>query len=211
MGRDLGSVPTPVYRRVMIFIDGGYFRQNFEEIYKHQNINWAGLLQLLDRQLGYEGRRHPEVIRAYYYDAIVDAIKYPEDYEKQDEYFNQIREHGVYEVRLARIKKTIEEGTEEETKRQKKRQKQKGADVLLAVDMVTKALRDHYDIAILLTGDDDFLDLVKAVKDLTDKRVYGAFYSAHISEKLRASYDKKQPLTKHLLDRYKVGKKEKGG
>lgn len=202
MGRVLGSVPTPVYRRVMIFIDGGYFRQNFEEIYEHQDINWAGLLQLLDRQLGYEGRRHPEVIRAYYYDAIVDPAKYPEEWKKQDAYFSKLREHGVYEVRLARIKKIT---------RQKKKQKQKGADVLLAVDMVTKALRDHYDIAILLTGDDDFLDLVKAVKDLTDKRVYGAFYPAHISEKLRTSYDKKQLLTKHLLDRYKVGKKEKGG
>ncbi len=51
----------------------------------------------------------------------------------------------------------------------------------LAVDVITKALMNHYGIAILLTGDDYFLDLAKTVKHFTDKRVYGAFYLDHFS------------------------------
>lgn len=188
------AAPTPAYRRVMIFIDGGYFREGFERIYKHQNINFAGLLVLL-KKLAIEVRRRPEVIRAYYYDATVDPIENPEEFKKQNEYFSKIQEYGVYEVKLARIKKGGKKG---------EKVKQKGADVLLAVDMITKALMDHYDIAILLTGDDDFLDLVKAVKDLTDKRVYGAFFPDHISDKLRISFDKKERLTKKLLEKHKI-------
>ena len=183
--------PTPAYRRVMIFIDGGYLREGFKRIYEHERINWPGLYILL-KTLAHEERRHPEVIRAYYYDAIVDPIENPDKFRKQKEYFSDIEEHGIYDVKLARLKKT------------EKRVRQKGADVKLAVDMVTKAFQNHYDIAVLLTGDDDFLDLVETVKDLTDKRVYGAFYPSHISEDLRKSFDKKQPLTERILDQNKI-------
>ena len=185
------AAATPVYRRVMIFIDGGYLREGFKRIYKHERINWPGLYVLL-KTLAQEERRYPEVIRAYYYDAIVDPMENPDKFKKQKEYFSEIEEHGVYDVKLARLKKT------------EKRARQKGADVKLAVEMVTKAFQNHYDIAILLTGDDDFLDLVKTVKDLTDKRVYGAFYPDHISEDLWKSFDRKQPLTKQLLDKHGI-------
>lgn len=192
----ISFAPTPVYRRVMIFIDGGYLRRNFENIYKHQRINFAGLYVLLKR-LAIEERRRPEVIRVYYYDSKADPIENPSEFKKQGEYFSGIEEHGVYEVKLSRIKKAGKSG---------EKKKQKGADVLLAVDMITKALMNHYDIAILLAGDDDFLDLVRAVKSFTDKRVYGAFYPDHISEDLRKAYDKKLQLTKKLLDDDNVAK-----
>jgi len=192
----ISVVPTPAYRRVMIFIDGGYLRRNFENIYGHQRINFAGLYVIL-KNAAVEERRMPEVIRAYYYDSRADPIENPDEYKKQGEYFSGIEEHGVYEVKLARIKKAGKSG---------EKKKQKGADVLLAVDMITKALMNHYDIAILLAGDDDFLDLVRAVKDFTDKRVYGAFYPGHISDDLRKAYDKKLRLTKKLLDDHNIAK-----
>jgi uncharacterized LabA/DUF88 family protein len=188
--------PTPVYRRVMIFIDGGYLREGFKQIYGNAEINFPGLFVLL-KNLGFEERRHPEVIRAYYYDAEVDPIDDVAEFKKQKEYFSNIEKHAVYEVKLARLKRTG---------KTKKRRKQKGVDVMLAVDMITKAFMNHYDIAILLAGDDDFLDLVKAVKDLTDKRVYGAFYPDQVSDDLLNNLDKKQPLTKELLDKHAIAK-----
>ena len=171
----------------MIFIDGGYLREGFKRIYKHERINFPGLFVLL-KNLALEGIRHPEVIRAYYYDAIVAPEEDLEKYKEQKEYYSEIEKHGVYDVKLTRLKKT------------KEGERQKGADVKLAVDAVTKAFMDHYDIAILLTGDDDFLDLVRTVKDLTDKRVYGAFYPDQVSEDLRKSFDKKMLLDKDLFD-----------
>lgn len=188
--------PTPVYRRVMIFIDEGYLRRSFENIYSHQNINFAGLYVML-KDLAVEETRRPEVIRVYYYDSRADPEENLEEYKKQNEYFSGIEEHAVYEVKLARIRKSGKSG---------EKKKQKGTDVLLAMDMITKALMNHYDIAILLAGDDDFLDLVRAVKDFTDKRVYGAFYPGHISENLRKAYDKKLQLTKKLLDENNIAK-----
>ena len=50
--------------------------------------------------------------------------------------------------------------------------------------MLSKAYENHYDIAILLSGDDDFLDIVTAVKD-AGKRVFGTFIEGHISEVLK--------------------------
>lgn len=199
----ISFAPTPAYRRVMIFIDGGYLRQTFEEIYKHQIVNFSALGALLT-VFAIEGHRHPEVIRAYYYDAIVDPLERPEEFKKQEEYFSKIQEHGVYEVKLARIKEAGKPEPGKRDEKQKRKQKQKGADVLLAVDMLAKALLNHYDIAILLSGDDDFLDLVRAVKSLTDKRVYGSFFPGHISEDLRKSLDKKQTLSKQLLNRHGI-------
>lgn len=171
----------------MIFIDGGYLREGFERIYRHQRINFPGLFALL-KNLALEGNRVPEVIRTYYYDAIVAPEEDLEKYRKQKEYYSEIEKYGVYDVKLTRIKKT------------EKGERQKGTDVKLDVDAITKAFMNHYDIAILLTGDDDFLDLVKTVKDLTDKRVYGAFYPDQVSEDLRNSFDKKMELDKRLFD-----------
>jgi uncharacterized LabA/DUF88 family protein len=45
-------------------------------------------------------------------------------------------------------------------------------DTLIAIDMISKAYENHYDVDILLAGDDDFLDVVNAVKN-AGKRVYG--------------------------------------
>lgn len=192
----ISPAPTPVFRRVMIFIDGGYLREGFKRIYGHDEINFPGLFVLL-KGLAVEEMRRPEVIRAYYYDAQVDPEDDLTEFKKQKEYFSNIQKHAVYEVKRARLKRT------------ERIRKQKGVDVMLAVDMITKAFMDHYDIAILLAGDDDFLDLVKAIKDLTDKRVYGAFYPDQVSNDLLNNLDKKQPLTKRLLDSYAIAKGEK--
>ena len=196
MGPFVSFVPTPVYRRVMIFIDGGYLREGFKRIYGQAEINFAGLFVLL-KKLAFEERRHPEVIRAYYYDAQVDPEEDFAKFKEQKKYFSNIEKHAVYEVKLARLKET------------KKGKKQKGVDVMLAIDMITKAFMNHFDIAILLAGDDDFLDLVKAVKDLTDKRVYGAFYPNEVSKDLLNNLDKKRELTKRVLDSYGIAKGKK--
>ena len=180
----------------MIFIDGGYLREGFKRIYGHDEINFPGLFVIL-KNLAVEEMRHPEVIRAYYYDAIIDPEEDLNEFKKQKEYFSEIEQHAVFEVKLARLKGT------------QKGKKQKGVDVKLAVDMITKAFMNHYDIAIFLAGDDDFLDLVKAVKDLTDKRIYGAFYPDQISKELWENLDKRLELTKTLLDQHGIAKERK--
>ena len=105
MSRVFGTGLTPVYRRVMIFIDGGYLREGFKRIYKHERINFPGLFVLL-KNLALEGNRLPELIRAYYYDAIVAPEEDLEEYKKQKEYYSEIEKYGVCDVKLTRLKKT---------------------------------------------------------------------------------------------------------
>jgi uncharacterized LabA/DUF88 family protein len=61
--------------------------------------------------------------------------------------------------------------------------------------MVSKAYMDHYDIAFLVTGDEDFLPVVDAVKN-AGKRVFGIYFDTWISEDLKNSFDEFLELSK---------------
>ena len=76
--------------------------------------------------------------------------------------------------------------------------RQKGVDILMAIDMLTKAYENRYEIAILVAGDGDFVDLVEAVKD-TGKRVYGAYIPNNISDKLMECFDVAITLPENIL------------
>jgi uncharacterized LabA/DUF88 family protein len=70
-------------------------------------------------------------VRAFYYDAIIDLAEDREGHQKQNQYFENIRKCDFYKVKLARLIKTGEGSY-----------RQKGVDVLLAIDMITKAYQD---------------------------------------------------------------------
>ncbi len=47
--------------------------------------------------------------------------------------------------------------------------KEKGVDVLLAIDMITNAYENNYDIAVLLSGDADFILAIERFQALKKK------------------------------------------
>lgn len=51
---------------------------------------------------------------------------------------------------------------------------QKGVDTRIAVDMVTMAVSDSYDVAILVSGDSDLVEAVNFIRDHTHKKVENA-------------------------------------
>ena len=169
-------------RRIMIFIDGAYLRKGFREMFGHDRIDFAKLKDFLVR-IRISRRLEGELIRIYYYDAMVEP--FDEQYEEQKKYFDEIRKTPFYQVRLGRLVKT-EEGT----------YRQKGVDILMSIDMLTKAYQNHYDIAVLVGGDDDLVDLVNAIKDLAGKRVYGFYFPKSVSKRLLDSLDERIPLEK---------------
>ncbi len=194
MGGGFSSGSTPKYERTMFFIDGGYLRQNIRDVYSDDNIDYGQLSFRLSQELNESGIT-AQLVRSYYYDAI------PQDqqdslYQKQLVYTNEIKKVNYHELRLARLKRRNKEDSEEDDR---KKYKQKGADVLLAIDMLQKAYENQYEWAMLLTGDEDLLDLVNAVKNL-GKRVYGFYFEKHISQELIDSYDKRCVITKSLSD-----------
>ncbi len=120
-----------------------------------------------------------DIIRVYYYDATSVV---PDKKEKmQGIIIQRIRNIAGFEERLGNLKIT------------KKRREQKAVDTLIAIDMLSKAYENHYDIAFLIASDEDFVPVVDAVKN-SGKRVYGVFFEGHISSILRESFDRQLPL-----------------
>jgi uncharacterized LabA/DUF88 family protein len=76
--------------------------------------------------------------------------------------------------------------------------REKGIDVLLAVEMAMGAMRDEYDVAVLVSEDTDLLPAVEAVIDL-GKRVEVASWRAHKRRGPRLTLPKRN-LWCHWLD-----------
>jgi len=166
--------------RLMAFIDGGYLRSNFELKCNSTSLNFEVLKNefVSNFNANCQGKYDGDLLRVYYYDAAVKPSN--EKFKAQENYFSKIRAINGFDIRLGRLIHSGNQGTG--------RLRQKGVDVRLAVDMISKAYQNHYDFAILLAGDNDFLDVVEEVKD-AGKRVYGMYFRDHISKQLQDSFD----------------------
>ena len=142
----------------MIFIDAEYVINSVKNLHDApekigmNSINWQNIINKLS-----EGRK---LVRTYYYTAQLDENENPETFAKQQDYLRKLK-HDIpfFEIKLGRL---IRNGNT---------WMQKGIDVKLSLDMVIKAFRDHYDIAALVAGDSDFIDLIREVKDKYGKQV----------------------------------------
>lgn len=169
------SPPKP-FEKVMVFIDGGYLRETFKKRYGHDNIEFGRL------SLGFilflnEYPYNPfqaDLIRIYYYDAIVDK-RHP-DYESQRAYFDSIEDESKYTVRL---------GEHIESPRGLK---QKGVDILMAIDAITKAYTNQYSTGIFFMGDRDFVPLIRAVKE-AGKKTMGVYCETNSANQLIRTFD----------------------
>src|SRR5438552_16267039 len=78
-----------------------------------------------------------------------------------------------------------------ETPRVFKKDKGKGSkrvDITLAIDMLLHGTRKHYDVAVLVAGDEDYVPLVRAVQG-EGARVYVWFTSEGLSPGLYQAAD----------------------
>jgi uncharacterized LabA/DUF88 family protein len=88
--------------------------------------------------------------------------------------------------------------TPEVFKKSSKGQKTKGVDLTIARDLLSHAFHDHYNAAVLVAGDGDYVPLVSEIKRL-GKLVYVAFFPQEgLNEELRRAsdgfYDLSQPF-----------------
>jgi len=183
-----GTSPKPL-ERVMIFIDGGYIRRIFSDLFGDDNIHYWRLRN--DLQKWYNAiPSNPfraNLIRAYYYDGIADESE--AEYQQQRAYFDNLRESCVFmNVSLAEAVKQSDGSF-----------RQKGVDVLLAIDSLSMAYLDIYDSGLFLLGDRDFIPLIEAIK-ATGKKTFGFLYERNVSEKLRWTFDYRIILNKERIE-----------
>jgi len=187
---------------IMIFIDGHYLEKTIQD-QSDGKIDYEKLARYLIMHAIFGNRETPILIRAYYYDGKPD-LKDVENFQGeeqenaktkienaiaiQDKKLKEIRNITSFDVRLGQVVllKNLDF-------------RQKGVDLLIGIDMITKAYENQFDIAILLAGDSDFLELVEAVKHI-GPRVIGAYFEHNVRSGLTDSFDKRMPLTVESLE-----------
>ena len=174
-----GSSPKPL-ERVMIFIDGGYIRKLFLELFNNDKNNFTKVSHnLLKWYNTWPPNPHrANLIRIYYYDGIADPKDDPESRFEQREYFES----------LERGNQNLDVNLGEAVKKEDGSFRQKGVDVLLTIDALSMAYQDLYDSALFLLGDRDFIPLIQAVKS-TGKKTFGFFFTKKVAQELSTAFD----------------------
>jgi len=196
---------------VMVFIDGGYLSKYAIDHYEHNDINFLNLGNFLAKHAVSPERLEPQLARIYYYDGVPDEKdaelveeKYRKDVLKkimektktQTDYLDKIEMFDLVEV-----KRGHQIISKKETPRQK------GIDTLMAIDMITKAYEGQYDYAVLLAGDADFIEVIKAVKN-TGPKVVGAYFTeTNVSSNFLKSFDRRIVMNEKTMTNNNITKK----
>lgn len=206
-------------QRAMFFIDGYNIYKSLRKYYPTLKIqiDFRKLIQeLLDDRM---------LIRAYYYVAprYKEEHPTPKDkriYETTQAVIEKIRLYPYFTVRLGsttKYQKTFAEILKELKKTQPALGNielppqiadiqvpfyhEKGIDVNIATDMLSLAFHNAYDVAVLVSGDVDYVTVVKAIQDL-GKIVENVSFVKSAAIELRKTCDKFVPLEK-LIDKVK--------
>ena len=178
-------------KRVAIFIDGNNFYYGLRKIY--------GINKSL-KCFGFKGFSEyladkNKVVDIYYYNAELDITNNPDKHKSQKEFFDNLRKIPNFNLILCKLLKRNITGTN------KFYYIIKEDDINMAVDMVEGACGDKFDIAVVVSGDGDFVPAVKAVQR-KNKTVENVYFKNSSSRNLKNHCDKSLELLKDTLNRF---------
>lgn len=159
--------------RVMIFID-------IRNVTKSVQLNENKLFRLDFYALAVQLLEHRELVAAYVFDT---RVPFGED-DRSKKFHDKLRYMG-YRV----IAREAYDPNREE---------QKEGDVAMACEMVVHALRDHYDVAIVVSGDRDFIPAIQQVQS-AGKKVEVAAFANSVGSEMRKAGDNFHELEKMPL------------
>ena len=81
---------------------------------------------------------------------------------------------------------------------------QKGVDMKLGIDLVQMSMKKDFDVAILITGDSDFLYAVQKAREANVKIKLAHFPGSSINREFQQSFDEYELLHDALLDACKL-------
>jgi uncharacterized LabA/DUF88 family protein len=173
--------------RVIILIDGSNFYYSTAK--KGKKIDFC---KLINELIG-----HRMFVRAYYYVAPLDIEINEEKYWSHQRFLDKLRQIPNFEVVLCALKKIKSDGGYVYVV--------KGDDVKMSNTLIMGAVDNLYDIAIVVSGDEDFIDSINIVKKRYGKRVENAYFSKSSSSNLRKACDVTINLNK-IINKIEVKK-----
>jgi len=172
---DFSQIKQDERERVQVFIDGSNLYHGLKNECGATKLDFLAFSKLLA-----SGRK---LIRINYYTATLDAKIQPSQAKQQQKYLGALRHTPYLAVRHRPLKYRNSIPME------------KGVDVMIATDMLTGALRNCYDTAVLVSGDGDFAEVIKEIKR-TGKQVENATFLSNRSDALINAADLFLELTK---------------
>jgi len=169
------SKPT----RLMVFYDGSFFKQGQIFFRYKEQRGWFSLPQLhltLEKYVAQKAKSPIEmtkVVAAHYYDGrpstrVADSSQLQKDRDFEMALINAgIVTHFLPLREIPRVPVNTDDIAY--------RLAQKGVDVKLALDVLDYAHTDRFDIAVLVTGDEDFVPLVNKITSLGKQALIAHF------------------------------------
>lgn len=165
--------------RIMIFYDGNYFKQGQIWFRYHENRGWFDLQELhnlIEKYVASKTKESTEitkVVAAHYYDGRVTTnVADADQLERERDFEMALIQVGIIPHYLP-VSETPVGGAAPEDVTYKLAQK--GVDVELAIDVLDSAHEDRYDVAVLVTGDGDFVPLVRRITSLNKHALVAHF------------------------------------
>jgi len=158
--------------RVIILIDGSNFYYSTAK--KGKKVDFEKLIKEL---LG-----NRELVGVYYYVAPLDIQVDKEKYWSHQRFLKMLEEIPKFKVVLCALKKI-------KGKNGNFIYLVKGDDVKLSNNLLMGAVKDLYDTAIVVSGDEDFIDSIKIVRTEYKKKVGNAYFIKSSSYNLRRACD----------------------
>ena len=155
--------------RTMVFIDFQNFNISYNEYCSHNNlsrkaINYCALSGQLNNCL----QLSSQVIKTYLFASKpCDQLLSLEFYQKQYEWLCKLKQSNYFEVIEGQQVIRYIDGVEFDVTNPKTYTTiEKGTDVNVAVQMLSKGFQNAYDIAILVSGDTDYIPVVENLHNL---------------------------------------------
>jgi len=178
-------------KRVAVFIDGNNFYYGLRKLYgKNKSLKNFDFEKFSQFLAGEEN-----VVGIFYYNALLDREHNPDKYDSQKEFFEELKKIPNFNLVLCKLLKRNIEGTN------KVYYIIKEDDISMAVDMVENAYDNNYDVAVLVSGDGDFVPAVRSVKKKT-KLVKNVYFKNSSSRNLKNFCDESLELTKDNLNKF---------
>ena len=140
-------------KKISIYIDGANFVYGMKSLnpkYSDYHFDFENYIEAI---IGKD-----ELIDIFYYNASLKQDVNPRRFKEQQKLLARLRKIPKCKVILCKRQKRF-------TKEDEEYYTIKGDDIYLALDMLNNAWENKYDKAILFSGDGDFSQLVKYVKD----------------------------------------------